>query len=158
MVSKEFHSTKLADSRKERNKPRRLSEVLDEYFASDSSLAQVFRNGLFEGLYPHTEPCCQLKLLTHQRGRMPLGANLNGCIRRDGRDHYTFIETLPGGAVRRNPHVYEGEFITVTRRSDGSLRPNFKNLTTGRGFSVESYAFGVTCELREALSSLIEED
>ena len=27
---------------------------------------------------------------------------------------------------KRNPRVFNGEYITVTRRDDGSLRPNFK--------------------------------
>ena len=109
-------------------------------------------------LHPHTELNVDLKLMTCQCGCMPIGAYLIGSITRDGEEHFTFIETPASTDGKRNPHVYEGEFITITRRSDGSLRPNFKNLTTGRGFSVESYAFGVACELREALSSLIEED
>ena len=106
----------------------------------------------------NTELCVDLKTILTSDRRARMRKDYRGVLTRDGREHFTFIETLPQGAAKRNPHVYEGEFITITRRSDGSLRPNFKNLTTGRGFSVESYAFGVACELREALSSLIEED
>jgi len=70
-----------------------------------------------------------------------------------------FIETLLEQAARRNPHVFCGEFITVTRWADGSLHPNFRPTKIGgRGFTPESYAWGVACELREALKGLIEED
>ena len=108
-------------------------------------------------LYTNTELNVDLKLMTQQPGRMPVGAYLNGGIRRDGEEHYTFTETQPGSAAKRNPHVFEGEFITVTRRSDGSLRPNFREVHIGAGFRIESYALGVACELREALKSLVEE-
>ena len=82
-----------------------------------------------------------------------------GVLTRDGREHFTFIETPASTDGKRNPHVFEGKFITITRRSDGSLRPNFKlGRIGGRGFNLESYAFGVACELREALRSLVEED
>ena len=109
-------------------------------------------------LNANTELCIDLKTILTSDRRARMRKDYRGVLTRDGREHFTFIETLPQGAAKRNPHVFEGEFITITRRSDGSLRPNFKNLTTGRGFSVESYAFGVACKLREALSSLIEED
>ena len=136
--------------------PRTVGEILHDFLEnSDEPLAVAFRH---RKAYANTELCVDLKLLKQKPGRLRVGKCLEGILAHDGEEHFTFIETLPQGAAKRNPHVYEGEFITVTRRSDGSLRPNFKNLTTGRGFSVESYAFGVACELREALSSLIEED
>ncbi len=111
-----------------------------------------------QGWHRNTELCIDLKTILRSDRRAKLRKDYPGVLTRDGREHYTFIETPASTDGKRNPHVFEGEFITITRRSDGSLRPNFKNLTTGRGFSVESYAFGVACELREALSSLIEED
>ena len=118
-------------------------------------------SSLTPNLTPHyinTELCIDLKTILTSDRRAKMRKDYTGVLTRDGREHYTFIETPASTDGKRNPHVFEGEFITITRRSDGSLRPNFKNLTTGRGFSVESYAFGVAYELREALSSLIEED
>ena len=77
---------------------------------------------------------------------------------KDGREHYTFIETPASTDGKRNPHVFCGEFITVTRWTDGSLHPNFKPTRIGgKGFNLTSYAWGVACELREALKGLIEE-
>ena len=109
-------------------------------------------------LYTNTELNVDLKLMTQQPGRMPVGAYLNGGIRRDGEEHYTFTETQPGGTSRRNPHVFEGQHITITRRSDGSLRPNFKEMHIGAGFRIDSYALAVMNELRYGLKGLVEEE
>ena len=53
--------------------------------------------------------------------------------------------------------MFEGEYITVTRRDDGTYRPNFKPMRTGPGFSVDGYALAVCNELRQALKGLVEE-
>ena len=50
-----------------------------------------------------------------------------------------------------------GQFITVTRRDDGSLRLNFKHLQTGADFSIGRYAAGVCNEIIKALVGLVEE-
>ena len=59
---------------------------------------------------------------------------------------------------KRNPRVFNGEYITVTRRDDGSLRPNFKPIKTGRDFGVVRYAMAVSNELLWALDGLVEEE
>ena len=46
-------------------------------------------------------------------------------------EHYTFIETKPLTAGKRNLRLFDGELITVTRRDDGTYRPNLKPI--GRG-------------------------
>jgi len=71
-------------------------------------------------------------------------------------EHYTFVETKPW-LTKRNPHVLRGRYITVTRRDDGSLRPNFKPMKVGADFSVEKYAAGVANELLWALEGLVED-
>ena len=70
---------------------------------------------------------------------------------------FYFVETAPRMPEKRNPHVFVGRYITITRRDDGSLRPNFKPMPTGDGFSVERYALGVYNELCMALTGLVEE-
>ena len=81
-----------------------------------------------------------------------------GVLTRDDSEHFTFIETLPEATAKRNPHVFEGEFITVTLRKDGSLCPNFRPKRIGeRNFNIERYVWGVAFELREAFSCLGEE-
>jgi len=118
-----------------------------------------------QGWHPNTELGCEVKTLLHSDVRMKVGKDYIGVFRFDSegiveefnyRDpHYTFIETLPW-SMKRNPRVFNGKFISVTRRDDGSLRPNFKPLKVGDGFSVDSYAIGVCNELRQALTGLVE--
>ena len=64
-------------------------------------------------------------------------------------------ETQPSTAGKRNQQVFYGKFITITRRDDGTLRPNFKPMKMEEGFSASSYATGVANELLWALTSLL---
>ena len=119
-----------------------------------------------KGWNPNTELSVNLKSLLHDDCRMRTGKDYQGVLRRDSdaeveeflyRDpHFTFVETVPQAPCRRNPRVFTGQYITVTRRSDGSLCPNFKPLKKGVCFSVDGYAIGVCNELRQALTGLIE--
>ena len=91
------------------------------------------------------------------------GKDYHGVLRRDvtcEEFHYnevmTFVETTNQKRVKRNPHIYEGEHITVTRRDDGTYHPNFRPIHTGPGFSVAQYATDVANELMWALEGLVE--
>lgn len=108
--------------------------------------------------------CCDLKTILSSDRTMKAGKEYPGVLRRDVNidefhydEHYTFVETVPQTAGKRNPHVFDGKYITVTRRADGSLRLNFKELKTGEGFSLEGYALGVYNEICMALYGLVEE-
>ncbi len=69
--------------------------------------------------------------------------------------HFTFTEIVPQPTPKRNPHVYDGDYITVTRRADGSYHPNFKPMKVSEGFSVARYASNVANELLWALEGLV---
>lgn len=125
----------------------------------------VFRKELIK-MYKNTELCCNLKTILRSGHTMLTGKEYPGVLRRDHdadvedfrcRDaHYTFVETLPW-TMKRNPRVFSGKYITITRRADGSLRPNFKTLMVDASFSPERYALGVCNELMWALEGLVEE-
>ena len=68
-------------------------------------------------------------------------------------DHFTFTETI--NVRKRNPQVFDGEYITVTRRSDGSYRLNFKSFHINKEFDVAAFASGVASEIKKALKGLI---
>jgi hypothetical protein len=82
--------------------------------------------------------------------------NYTGVLRRDGEEHYTFTEMLPWSG-KRNPRVFNGRYISITRRDNGMLRLNFKPINMGADFSIDSYALGVANELMWALEGLVEE-
>ena len=105
-----------------------------------------------------------LKTMLQSGRAMKTGKDYQGVLRRDVEceeflydEHFTFVETLPW-SMKRNPRVYNGRYISVTRQDNGNLRPNFKPMNIGRGFNLECYAFGVYRELHQALEGLVEEN
>lgn len=150
--------------------PRSAGEILHDYLEnSNEPLATAYRERASQkhGWHKNTDLAVNLKTVLHSDTSMRTGRDYQGVLRRDCdaeiedfrcRDaHYTFTETLPW-TTRRNPRVYRGRFITVTRRQDGSLRLNFRPVAMGSGFSVERYAFGVYREIRQALVGLVGEN
>ena len=119
------------------------------------------------GWHTNTDLGCDVKTMLRSDVRMKEGKDYQGILRLDSeaivedflyRDpHYTFIETLPW-SMKRNPKVFNGKYISVTRRDDGSLRLNFKPLKNDENFSLERYALGVYNEICMALGGLVEEE
>ena len=112
-------------------------------------------------MYKNTDLGCNLKTILCSDRVMKAGKDYKGVMRRDVEcddfrfdEHYTFVETEPWSG-KRNPRVYNGQYISITRRQDGSLKPNFKPMPTGRQFSIDIYAIGVCNELRQALEGLM---
>ena len=110
----------------------------------------------------NTHLCVNLKTQLRSDRYAKTGQSYQGVLRRDVfceefcyEDHFTFTETLPQPAQKRNPRVYDGDYITVTRRSDGSYHPNFKPMKVDKDFSVARYASNVANELLWALEGLV---
>lgn len=112
----------------------------------------------------NTELCVDLKTKLQNDVIMIPGKEYTGVLRHDKPketlfgpedSHFTFRETQPSTAGKRNQQVFYGKFITITRRDDGTLRPNFKPVKMEVGFSASSYATGVANELLWALTSLL---
>jgi hypothetical protein len=111
---------------------------------------------------PNTHLSVDLKTLLRSDSKMKAGKDYQGILRRDEiceefryDEHFTFVETVPKTVEKRNPQVYVGEFITITRRDNGTYRPNFRPMKMDADFSVEMYATGVANELLWALEGLI---
>lgn len=159
---------------RESNEPRLLGSIVEEMLHGSSPLAVGYRqyiasqeNGEAEeqGWNHNTDLAVDLKTILRSDRSMKTDKEYLGVLCRDSdaeiedfrcRDaHYTFTEVVRMTAGKRNPHVFDGQYITVTRRDDGSLRPNFKPMPVG--MSVDNYAFEVYRELRQALKGLVEE-
>ena len=121
-----------------------------------------------QGWHTNTDLGCDVKTFLLSNKRMKTGKGYRGVFRLDSeavaeeflyRDpHYTFVETVPTTNGKRNPRVYDGKFVTITRWDDGSLHPNLKQVCMKRGFSVEKYAMSVCRELIWGLEGLVEID
>ena len=112
----------------------------------------------------NTELCVSLKTMLRNDCMMKPGRNYLGVLRRDVEcdefrydEHFTFVETIPSTTIKRNPKVYEGKRITITRKDDGTYRPNFKPMHIGGRLTLSRYVYEVYMELCEGLSGLIEE-
>lgn len=132
--------------------PRPVGEILQDYLKnSNEPLAVAYRNRLFKDIHPHTELGVDLKLLTREPGRMPVGTMIDGAIVHDDEVHFTFIQNdqeKKVAAMQRNPHVYMGKCINVNRKDDGTLYPTFN-----RPKFTEHFTFQDFC--REAAEELI---
>ena len=116
------------------------------------------------GWHKNTALAVDLKTILRSDRIMRVGKDYQGVLRRDVEceeflydEHFTFVETLPW-SMKRNPRVYNGRYISVTRQDNGNLRPNFKPMKMGDDFSLERYALGVYNELCMALGGLVEEE
>jgi hypothetical protein len=172
-MKKVLDPKKVEAGSKKSHEPRLLGSIVEEMLHGNSPLAVGYRqyiasqeNGEAEehGWHPNTHLSVDLKTLLCSDSKMKAGMNYQGILRRDEiceefryDEHFTFIETVPQTAGKRNPHVFDGKYITVTRRDDGSLRLNFKELPKGANFNLERFALGVYNELCLALGGLIEE-
>jgi hypothetical protein len=106
----------------------------------------------------NTDLCMDVKTFLQNDTRTKLGKEYQGVLTRITSENYTFVEMLPW-CKKRNAKVFNGKYISITRRSDGTLRPNFKPMPKLMGYlSIERYAYEVYNELHEALESLIEKD
>ena len=118
-----------------------------------------------QGWNKNTELCMDVTTFLRSDSRMKAGKDYHGVLRRhvicedfNYNEEMTFVETVSQKRVKRNPQVYVGETITVTRRDDGSYSPNFRPIHTGPGFNVTQYATDVANELLWALGGLVEEE
>jgi hypothetical protein len=144
-------NSKRRSSGSKKNEPKVIGDVLNEYFASNESLAVAFRNRLFKDIHPHTELGVDLKMMTREPGRMPVGAYLDGAITHNGEDHYTFIQNDPQKKVvqmQRNPHVYMGKCINVNKKDDGTPYPTFNRPSFNEDFTFHDFC-------REAAEELL---
>ena len=149
-MKQKFFKQKPSGSEK-KNEPKVIGEVLIEYFQSDKPLAVAYRDRLFKDIHPNTELDIDLKLMTRHPGRIRVGEYLSGVITRDAENLFSFVENASEGkkvVITRNPHVYVGKFVNVTRKDDGTLYP-----TLNRPRYSENFSFKDLC--REAAAELI---
>ena len=111
------------------------------------------------GWFRNTELCSDFKTYLCFDRIAKIGKVYKGLLRRDSDEHFSFFECSPSAnAIIRNPHVFEGKYINVTRRlMDGHIRFNFKEVDFGGRFNPMSYAIGVMTEILKAFKCLGEE-
>ena len=165
------------------NGPRPVCDIITELFASNSLFVKAFRHctashedaaaegqaddarsrttvSVVKGWFRNTELCVDVKTFLRHDRIAKIGKNYTGVLCHDKDDHYAFVETglTAANANIRNPHIFEGKYINVTRRMrDGHIRFNFKDVDFGVGFNPSSFAIAVMKEILKAFKCLGEE-
>ena len=170
------------------NEPRLVEDILTEMFSSNSPLAKAIRLSAASheyaaaerkaadeaadaerkaaaegnsGWFRNTELCSDIKTYLCFDRIAKIGKVYKGLLRRDSDEHFSFFEcrcSASANAIIRNPHVFEGKYINVTRRmKDGHIRFNFKEVDFGGRFNPMSFAIGVMKEIIMAFKCLGEE-
>ena len=175
-MKKVFNFNFQAGSRKT-DEPRLIGDILAEMFSSKSPLAKGIRQSVAShkyadaerkadaadnsGWFRNTELCSDIKTYLCFDRIAKIGKVYKGLLRRDSDDHFSFLEcrrSASANAIIRNPHVFEGKYINVTRRmKDGHIRFNFKEVDFGGRFNPMSFAIGVMKEIIMAFKCLGEE-
>ena len=131
--------------------PRPVGEILNEFLEnSDAPLAVAYRERLFKDLFPNTEPCVDLKLLTRKPGSLNIGDSLPGSIIHDDERHFTFLQEVQEkkpSMIHRNPRVFKGEYINIVRMEDGTMRPTFRYPRYKDGFTFQDFCIAAAKEL-----------
>ena len=107
---------------------------------------------------PNTDLCIDLKTNLRSDRIAELDKDYKGVLTHDAESHYSFVETTSTEPRKRNPHVYVGEVFTVTRRKDGTYRPNLRQMNITDGFDIDAYADKVAWEIRNGLRGLVTEN
>ena len=154
---------------KRMSEPRVIGDIINEMLLSNEPLAIALRKWiaereaskqteeqnktgqLFKDFFPHTELGIDLKLITRQPGRMPVGAFLDGMITHDDEYHFIFIQNAfkkkKVVVTQRNPHVDVGHFINVNRKDDGTLYPTFNRPRFTDDFTFQDFCRKASEEL-----------
>ena len=115
-----------------------------------------YSNPDLQGWHRNTELCVDLKTVLRTDFIAGFGKQYPGQLTRDKEDRFSFIETLPQAACRRNPRLFDGKYVTLTRWADGTLHLFFKKMKADADFTVDGYALAVCNEIRQALKGLVE--
>ena len=154
-------NTKNNRERSAQHEPRLAGEILHDYLENgNDAFAVAYRqrkakkdgepDQLFNGIYPDTHLCVDLKLLTRKPGHVPVGTCLSGVLKRDGERHFTLLENNSKGmrsSVLRNPHLFRGTYINVKKRSNGMLYLTLNSPYSKRGFCFRNYCQKVVEEV-----------
>ena len=131
------------------HEPQPIGSVVNDMLQGDSPFACAYRE--HTSAYPHTELGIDLKLMTQQPGRLPVGRYLCGTITRDAEDHYLFVEHVAKALwpVKRNPHVFVGRYINVNRKPDGTIYPTFNRPDYNEKLTFAKFCMEAAKELRQ---------
>ena len=123
---KKVLNCKLGAGSERKSEPRRLGEILHEFFdKSNEPFAVAYRERLFRDIFPDTHLCVDVKTFLRDRVAR-VGKAYRGVMVRDGKEHFSFFQNAFEKKVNpRHPYVYRGHCINVHRAASGAFYPTF---------------------------------
>lgn len=154
------------------HEPRLAGEILYDYLENSNGPlvvayrehkveAEVETGQIFKDFFPDTHLCVDLKLITHQQGRIPVGAYLDGIITRNGEDTFLFTEKKSQKKVKtvqRNPIIFAGSCVNVHLLADGTKRLEFNRPRFYSDFTFRDFCVAAAQELLTIACLLGDED
>lgn len=117
-------------SSEQQYEPRIFKEIMNEVILNSEMPFYSELRQRQATAYPNTEPGVDLKLMTRQPGRIPIGEARNGILMRDGDDHFCFVEKTASRETseqrKRKEPLFSGTCINVRIWDDGSMHVAIK--------------------------------
>ena len=98
------------------------------------------------------ELCVDLKTVLQNDAQVAEGKCYNGTLSRTDDDHYLFEESVTTSRQRRNPKVYEGQYLSMVHKEDGRYQYHFKSMPDLTRIDRDALALGIYREVVAALS------
>lgn len=100
----------------------------------------------------NTNFCIDLKTVMQQDTVLVKGQAYTGVLTRDKEEHFLFEESVRQKRVRRNPKLYDGDFISLVHMQNGKYQCHMKTINASIATNRNELAFKVYCELINAFS------
>jgi len=123
----------------------------------ETSLNELIEKNKTRNWHRNTDLCVDVKTFLFSSRIAEIGKDYQGILTHDQEDHFNFVETEAEKKTHnRNPKVFKGKYITVTRKPDGTYRTNFKLKVIDGTTNIRHLALGVCAEILNSLRGLIE--
>lgn len=98
------------------------------------------------------ELCVDLKTVLQNDAQVAEGKCYNGTLSRTDDEHYLFEESVTTSRQRRNPKVYEGQYLSMVHKEDGRYQYYFKSMPDLTRIDRDALSLGIYREVVAALS------
>lgn len=111
-------------------------------------------------LFPTTELCVDLKLMTREKRRMGVGEMKAGMLIHDAEEHYCFVENVKSMPRKRTPitHLYRGKAFNVLSNPKGHYKIALKQQSFMTAEQFEQHKVQMALELLSVSGYTIEHD
>jgi len=100
----------------------------------------------------NTNLCVDLKTVMQNVIILPEGCTFYGALTRDGVDHYRFEEAVRKNVPKRNPKIFDGNYLSLVHMQNGKYKCHMKTITASPDLNAYQLATKVFNELIQAFS------